>query len=301
MEIQAIKKKNRNYEWISKKLGLEQRISLSQLFYNFLYYPIACIKKRQAERDIPKSDSHTYTAFYRSPGQLDLLVGAVAEYLGVGKNSQNRSLIINVVAGSSGAEAYSMASVLLAKFPDLDFEIFSSDLHDATVAKGKAGVYAADEINKLEIPEEFINNTFDFDGKAYRVKDHIRRKVRFFKANIIADDLGQIYPKGDIICIQNVLFHLADLAAYQAFTNTLATAKEKSVIFMDGMSLSMRLRLVRQHKLVPFTENLKQIHEEARRHIPRDWWNYYYGLEPYLFFIPNKSKRYGTVFRYDLR
>ena len=40
-----------------------------------------------------------------------------------------RALSINVVACSTGAEAYVVASELMAKFPKLDFHVYASDLH----------------------------------------------------------------------------------------------------------------------------------------------------------------------------
>lgn len=273
------------------------RFIRKKIYYDYILYPYARYRHRQVQDAEERSQSHTYTSFYRSPGQLSALVGPVIKFL---QNNQERSedeiVQINVLAGSTGAEAYTIASVLLKAFTGLPFRVTCSDLHDSTVEKSKSALYSAEEVAGVDVPPEFIDCTFEKQGEHFKVNPEVMANVEFFQADIVKDNLIELYPPGDIVLIQNVLFHLNDLDARRAFDNALATAKPRSAIFIDGMSLDMRVQLTAEANLEPLSFKIKEIHEHAHRHLPRDWWNYYYGFEPYLFFKANRSRRYSTVF-----
>lgn len=224
-------------------------------------------------------------------------MGPVLEFIANrADGSSQKPLQINVMAGSIGAEAYTLASTLLSLRPDIDFHIHCSDLHHDTVRRSNEGIYSADEVLATQLPERFFRTTFDRDEGFYRVKPAIRKRVTFFQADIVTDPLAQLYPPGDILFVQNVLFHLDCSAAHQAFSNALSTAKTHHALFIDGMSLDMRVDLTRQHQLVPLEYKIRAIHQHARRHVPEDWWNYYFGAEPYLFFKAHRKRRYSTIF-----
>lgn len=265
-----------------------------RLFYSWLYVPVAKKKHAGINKSIQRSQKHTYTAFNRSPGQLDALCGPVLDRLKISPDSDR--LQINILAGSIGAEAYTLASVLLFKFPYLNFHIHCSDLHDETIERSKEALYSQQEVKGFSVSDEFIRQTFLLENNKYRVKQEIREKITFFTANIVSDQLDSIYPKGDIVLIQNVLFHLDDDQAEVAFSNGLKTAKETSAIFIDGMSLDMREKLVGYNRLKALDFQVKKIHEYARRHVPDEWWKYYYGMEPYSYLTPNRLSRYSTIF-----
>lgn len=272
-----------------------------EIYYNFILYFFVRSKMKHTEQSVEKSQFHTYTAFYRSPGQLQVFLEAVSKIMASKKGDSEPSLEINIFAGSNGAEAYTFTSVLLEKFPDIKVTVRCSDLHDDMVNYAKDGVYQASEVQEAEMPPHFISSTFDKVDGAFHVKPHIKDKISFFTANIVTDDLVQKYTAADIILIQNVLFHLDDASARKAFENVMATAKADAVVLMDGMPLDMREELVKQYQLKAVRSRIREIHEHARGHVPEDWWNYYYGAEPYLFFKPNKINRYCTVFNYQAK
>jgi chemotaxis methyl-accepting protein methylase len=273
-----------------------------QIFFNLLFYPYARIKHKRVSQLVPPCQEHTYTAFYRSPGQISALLGPVMNYLQQSSEAEltehktKKKLQINILAGSTGAEAYTMASVLLKTFKTLDFQIHCSDLHHHTVFKSQSAEYSAAEIEGIKVPEDFIKDTFDKVGDRFFIKPFIKERVTFFKADIVFDDLSEKYPPGDIVFIQNVLFHLDPAHVKTAFNKALSIAKKCAVIFCDGMSLDDRVKLTKEYSLEPLNYQVKQIHRHARHHVPLDWWNYYYGAEPYLFFKKDKLRRYATIF-----
>ncbi|HEU4603543.1 MAG TPA: CheR family methyltransferase [Steroidobacteraceae bacterium] len=266
----------------------------SNLYYGLLLVPQCRRKHRELLGTSKRSDSHTYTSFYRSPLQLEALIGPVLEHLSLPPAG---ALTINVFAGSNGSEAYTIASVLSSRRPELQFSIKASDLHQSMVDKANSATYSLEEITQgLPVPQEFLDQTFDREGDQYVVKPAIRSRVRFVQADMLSPSLDQQFEPSDIVVAQNVLFHMPPEIARSAFRNVVRFLKPRSVLFLDGMELDMRVELTRAANLRPLRFKTRQIYEYSRRHIPENWWDFYYGNEPYFPFSAHKSFRYGTIF-----
>lgn len=267
----------------------------SRLYHGRLLLPRMRARHRALLATADRSDSHTYTSFHRSPAQLDALAGPVVDHVA---SRPGAPISINVFAGSNGAEAYTIASELMARRPGLDFSIQASDLHPEMVERATAAVYTLDEITQgLELPEPFIERTFEKVGNLYAVKADIRSRVTFVQADLLdPQQLDALFEQADIVFAQNVLFHMSPHLARQAFANIVRFLKPRSALFLDGMELDMRVELTKAADLRPLRFKIKEIYEYSRRHIPDDWWEYYYGNEPYFRFARQASRRYATVF-----
>ena len=265
--------------------------------YGAVLFPYGVTKHRQLLATCDRVDNHTYTCFYRAPAQLAALAGPVLEYLG-SPDKTGRRLEILMFAGSNGAEAYTIASWLTQCLPALDFHIDASDLHDEMVARGSAAEYSADEALQSEyITPDFVEATFERRGERYVVRPHIRERVSFRQANLLdAPALHAAFAPADIVTAQNVLFHMQPKMARVAFANAASFLKPRSALFVEGMDAELRVELTREHALRPLVSNLKAIYSETRVHTPRDWWNYYWGTEPYFPLRTDKERRYGTIF-----
>lgn len=260
-----------------------------------LLYPYARYKHRKLAKSVQKKDHHTYTSFYRSPGQLEALVGPVLEH--VFHRRKLDHLTIDVFAGSSGAEAYTMASVLMRTFPELDFHINCSDLHEDILDKARAGQFTWTQITQgFPLPQKFIDETFDQVSDEYTIKPAIRSHVTFSRADIINDNLSEMFEPADIVCAQNVFCHLENRDAETAFANIMSLAKERSAIFIDGTAPDLRIKITSSYGLEPLNFKVREIYDNSRRRLSPAWWNYYYGREPFFFFRKNRLRRYGTIF-----
>lgn len=273
----------------------------SKLYYGFFHGLLLRSRSRAKHRALleqaQRRDNHTYTSFYRSPSQLAALTGPVIDYF---DSDSSANLSIVVLAASNGAEAYTIASELLARRPELSFSIEASDLHEEMVHRGEAAVYTMDDITQgLRVPSEFIDQTFDKVGNLYAVKPMIRERVAFAQADLLDPQLDHRFEPADIVIAQNVLFHMAPDDATRAFENIVGLLKPHSVLFLDGMELDMRVVLTKRAGLQPLRFRTKDIYEYSRRHIPDNWWDYYYGNEPYFPFSRERARRYGTIFLKD--
>jgi len=267
-----------------------------RLVYDTLLYPYAAWQHHRLLRTTDRTQGHTYTGFHRSPAQLEAICGPVMDHL-LGTPRAQRNLEILVFAGSNGAEAYTLASLLLPALPEISIRITSSDLHTEMVQRGRAAHYSRDEIlHHPHITRKFVRRTFDRNGRDFVVKPAIRAMVSFDQANLLDSRSVRNFAPADLVLAQNVLFHLQPHDAERAFDNLLALLKPRSALCINGMDLDLRSRLTREAGLEPLDYNTRLIHEQSRMHISSAWWRYYYGIEPYCSWRPNHLNRYATIF-----
>ncbi|MBL7716952.1 MAG: hypothetical protein JNL01_15920 [Bdellovibrionales bacterium] len=263
----------------------------NRLVYDWILRSYGIRKLRQLNQVSDRSHSHTYTCFYRSPGQLEALVGPVLSRI----NTQD--LVINIYACSKGAEAYTVASVISSRHPGLSFQILASDLHQETVDYAKAATYTQEEVHAWTVKSDFIEATFDRVGALYRVKPSIASKVQFSKISLLDPaGLAKHHRPSQLNLIQNVFCHMSPEMVRQAFANILPFVQPGSALLMDGTPLDLREELTANAGLQPLDYRVREIHEFARMHIGAKWWTYYYGLEPYWPLGRNRTRRYSTIF-----
>lgn len=266
--------------------------------YDVGLYPYGVYRHRALLRSSERLSTHTYTSFYRAPAQLRALSGPVLDFLGNPQRGGER-LEILLLACSSGAEVYTIASWLMQQLPGLNFHIHASDLHDELVDYARAGKYKPDEVLHSEyINQPFIDATFEqVSGGDYVVRSEIRARTSFRQANLLdGDGLRKHFSKAPLVIAQNVLFHLSPSQATTALENLVTLMMPRAVLLLEGMDLGLRSELTARHSLRPLPTDARQIYAETRVHTPRDWWNYYWGTEPYNPFHPDRERRYTTIF-----
>jgi chemotaxis protein methyltransferase CheR len=276
-------------------LGKVYRFLRSEVLYGHVLYPYGVFRHALLLATCDRTQSHTYTCFYRTPSQLSALAGPVLKFLNAA--SLGRPLEILVLACSNGAEAYTIASVLKQRVPTLDFRITAADLHQEMADYGRAASYRPEEALQSEyIDADFVARTFDRVGERYVVKPEIRQHVTFQQANLLDETLATRLPQADIVTAQNVLFHLSPANARSAFNNIVKLLRPRSALLIDGMDQPLRVALTREQGLQPLPDKAKAIYRESRIHTPEDWWHYYWGSEPYSLLRRDRARRYGTIF-----
>jgi chemotaxis methyl-accepting protein methylase len=271
------------------------RFLRSDLYFGLLHRPIGRAKHRALLENSPRDDAHTYTCFCRSPGQLDALAGPVIDrFLARG----GKRLVINLFAASNGAEPYTIASELSYRRPQLDFTLVASELHPELVATAQQATYTMEEITQGQpVPPGFLSRTFDrWEDGRYVVKPQHRQRVSFQQADLLSPELPEKFAPADVVFAQNVLFHLRPALARQAFANLVRMVRPGGQLFLDGMELDMRVELTRQAGLEPLDYEVRRIYQDARRHVPENWWDFYYGSEPYSYLTADRTRRYCTIF-----
>lgn len=237
----------------------------------------------------------TFTHFLRLPAQLDALGGPVVDFIKAGESRQPIRIV--VIGCSSGAEPYTIASVLIERRPDIAFTIDAYDIDADVLAIARAAKYPADLVldNPL-VTRCFIANTFEQNGDQWTVKPQVARHVRFHRADATDANMRQQIPAADIVFAQNVMCNLQRPKARRLFDNVATLLKPRSALFLAGMDLDMRARRTRMHSLVPHTFALEQIHDEARLVLGERYPWFAAGLEPFSPHCRNPARRYSTIF-----
>ena len=241
-----------------------------------------------------KRQNYVFTHFLRLPAQFDALTGPVLDHLGV---RGARPLRIALFGCSSGAEPYTIASILAARRPDVAFEIRAFDIEPAMLEKARAAEYTRDEVfsNKL-LPGPFVAATFDARGDAYRVKPTLASRVVCAPGNALEADALVEPGSCDLVFAQNFLFHLKPADAEEAFRRMARLLAPRSALLVDGMDLGLRTRLTLELGLRPLEDRIEEIHEEARVERGGSWPLVYWGLEPLRKRHRDWQRRYATVF-----
>lgn len=267
-----------------------------RIVFDTLLYPYGVRRFRDVSRGAERSSTHTFTRFYRSPLQMEGLTGPVLEHVGLSRPPS--ALNVLVFGGSTGAEAYTVASALHAAHPSLDFEILSSDLHEEMIRIAAKGSYSEEEIRVSPgVTQAIIDRAFETeDGGKLRIREDIRSRVAFTQADLLSEDLGIRFKPADIVFLQNVLCHLDPKSAERAFRGVVKLLRPRSALFVDGMDLNLKVALTREYGLVPLKYRYREIFEHARLFIPWKWWTVYYGLEPHRYFVSDRVRRYSTIF-----
>jgi len=270
------------------------RFLKDDVLYGALLYRYGVARHRALQGKAVRSQSHSYTCFYRSPAQLDALVGPVMTWL-LARRPQGR-LQIHVLACSTGAEPYTVASVITRAYPGLDVRISASDHHAEQVERTIAAMYSASDVLRRPPPREFIADTFERLGVWYRVRAALRDRVDPVQASLLDPGLAERLGPADVVFAQNVFCHLDPADVRAGFANVLRLLKPRAALFVDGMNLDLRTELTARAGLSPLDFKIREIHEYARSHVGDRWWNYYYGIEPYARWHPDRARRFATIF-----
>ncbi len=150
------------------------------------------------------------SGFFRSPytfQQVSKLV--LPELVDYKRRHGERRLRIWSTACSRGEEPYSI-SILLTEFlghslPDFDIEVYATDVSRQALEEAEAGIYSTKDVEGLTTP--LLESYFSYRSEAYRVRNSIRRMLRFSYFDL-ASTIEPPFLNLDCIFCCNVLIYL---------------------------------------------------------------------------------------------
>jgi chemotaxis methyl-accepting protein methylase len=268
-----------------KRVPLLDELTATPLYRHWRHQLTLALSRRR---------NRSFTQFMRLPTQYLALSGPVLDWVLPAVGDELRILVVGC---SNGAEAYSIASVLLAACPRLRFRVRGVDIDEVQLARARHGLYRAVEVHDNPLlPAGFVEQTFCPQGERLQVRPEIASLASFERGNAL--DLGLRHKLGqaEILFAQNFLYHLRPRIAAAAFDNLVSLLAPRAALFVDGMDLGLRERLTRRHRLQPLHYQLEQIHEEARRGRGSFYPYVYFGLEPFRTVQTEWQRRYATIF-----
>lgn len=143
------------------------------------------------------------TWFFRNRSPFD----ALSDYISQAEDhGQQTPLRILSLPCSTGEEPYSIAMVLLEKgFSAEQFSIDALDVSQRALDKAQRAVYGRNSFR--EAYRDLRGKYFDEVDQGFRLKDDVRRCVRFSQANVITDNFTGSQQKYDVIFCRNLLIY----------------------------------------------------------------------------------------------
>jgi chemotaxis protein methyltransferase CheR len=244
---------------------------------------------------LEKRESFTFTQFLRLPTQYEALAGPVLTMLGWPVWTDPLTI---VVAGcSTGAEPYTISSVLQREAPNLRFMVDAFDCDETALETASGGAYLRDNVlgNRF-MSSAFVSDTFDERADQLAVKQKVAERVHLSRRDLLDPGLTRTLPPADIVFAQNILCNMTRPLARQAFHRISALVKPAGVLFIDGVDLDMRSSLTRACKFQPLDYEVERIHNEARAIRGERYPWYATGLEPFNGRRKDWLRRYATIF-----
>jgi len=177
----------------------ERLSSLDQLCERLRKAPTESLRRRVVE-----SMTTHETLFFRDPAVFEMLRAELIPELAKAR-AATRTLRIWSAACSSGQEPYTLAMLLLeAGYGDWKLEILGTDISTQILDRAAAGNYLQIEINR-GLPATLLVKYFQRAGLDWRIKDNIRRMVRFEKLDLRQG--GPLSGPFDLVLCRNVLIY----------------------------------------------------------------------------------------------
>jgi chemotaxis protein methyltransferase CheR len=150
------------------------------------------------------------TRFFREPQHFELLKSVIfpkwAEEAATGY--RNRKIRVLSAGCSTGQEPYSLAMVLLDRFPGWEIEIIATDLSTRALEIARTGIWPAakaDEIPSSYLKAFMLKGFADQAGKM-KAGPETRSIVRFFRMNL-NEPAYPLTGKFEMIFCRNVLIY----------------------------------------------------------------------------------------------
>ncbi len=153
------------------------------------------------------------TSFFRNKPQIEAFRNHILPELISLPDRQTFKTITILSAGcSTGEEPYTLAIVckefIETKAKDWRVMIEAGDLSEAALAQAREGLYSAYTLRN--VPPSYLEKYFVKEGENYRVKDEIKRMVRFYHLNLTDDSQMRRITKKDVIFCRNVMIYFDD-------------------------------------------------------------------------------------------
>jgi chemotaxis protein methyltransferase CheR len=181
------------------------------------------------------------TDFFRESSHFDYLTETALPEICSGRSAK-KNIKIWSAGCSSGEEPYTIAMVLkdyLQMYPDIDFEIFASDISMRILQKAATAIYPEERISTIPhvLKSKYFLKSKDQTNKTVRLVQEIRSRVTFHRLNFM-DTYYAVEKEFDIVFCRNVLIYF-DRETQQKVITKLASKLKHNGFFFLGHSESI--------------------------------------------------------------
>lgn len=148
------------------------------------------------------------TSFFRNPPQLNAFKLILQKNYMNGK-TLGSPLRIWSAACSTGEEPYTLAIILMELMEstkkNIPFTIYATDISKKAIESAKKAVFGNYSVRSMD--KSYINKYFFEENSFYKLKDIVKKNIRFENMNLVDADSYRKYNYMDIIFCRNVLIY----------------------------------------------------------------------------------------------
>lgn len=193
---------------LSKRMGELGITNYKDYFYRIKYD--ASSREFDALMNVVTTNE---TSFFRNPPQLKAFSEEVMPLIVKEKSNGSGSKRIKIWSAgcSTGEEPYTIAIILMEMLKPIsawNIEILANDISQNVLYSARKGIYQ--EMTFRTTDPAIIDRYFIKEGKAYRIKDEVKRLVKFNQVNL--NDPRQVVSINDcdFIFCRNVMIYFSD-------------------------------------------------------------------------------------------
>ena len=190
--------------------------------------------------DVVEALTTNETSFFRDVEPFEMLRRTILPEVIADKRATKR-LSIWCAASSTGQEPYTLAMLLRENFPELtgwDVRIVATDISREVLERARSGVFSQLEVNR-GLPAKYLVKYFEKTEEGYKMKEDVRRLVRFEEMNLIKP--FTLISDIDIVFMRNVLIYFDVTVKKEILAKTRKIMKSKGYLFLGAAETTMNL------------------------------------------------------------
>jgi chemotaxis protein methyltransferase CheR len=178
------------------------------------------------------------TLFFRDVRPFEALKREVLPPL-IAARQATRQLTIWSAACSTGQEIFSVAMMLKETFPDVlswPVKLYATDISGQVIERAMQGRFQQLEVNR-GLPAAMLVKYFDRDGVDWKVKEDIRRMVRFEQLNLLHAWPFDLRP--DVVLLRNVLIYFNVQTKKEILTRVRQTMRPDGALLLGSAETTL--------------------------------------------------------------
>ncbi len=190
--------------------------------------------------DVTEAMTTNETFFFRDPKVFEAFRTRVLPAI-VAQSEGRRSFRIWCAAAATGQEPYTLAMLLreqAASMPGWQWEILATDISERALAKARAGVYTAFEVQR-GLPERLLTKYFVQGSGTWQVRPEIRSTVSFRPFNLL-NNLSSLGTFAAVFC-RNVLIYFDQETKSRTLGNIRRLLGDDGFLVLGGAETTMGL------------------------------------------------------------
>jgi chemotaxis protein methyltransferase CheR len=218
----------------SKDYLIETRLEklARDLNYGNLALLVADVRRDQGTvtRQLIESLTTHETLFFRDVRPFEALKREILPPL-IAARQASKQLTIWSAACSTGQEVFSVAMMLKENFPDTlswPVKLYATDISGQVIERARQGKFQQLEVNR-GLPAAMLVKYFERDGVDWKIKEDIRKLVRFEQLNLLHAWPFDLRP--DVVLLRNVLIY------FNTQTKKEILSRVRQVLKPDGVLL----------------------------------------------------------------